>query len=195
MDPIDWHRVAHAEFAFATIALIIVPLVLLVASVRVPTVRMRMLAYWRAAALLGITVYLWIAEMTIGFMTGIAARMIVPLVLWRGDVGATWRHPLPAPASWQARAYRLWWYFTVVYSVAGAVSMLPLIACTITGDAAASCQAWYGPPQAYASFFHADADWWMLGRWAWVALSAYSLYLMATMYRLRQRNAKKSSES
>ncbi|PEN06048.1 hypothetical protein CRI93_11250 [Longimonas halophila] len=192
MTSLDWHRVAYVEFAFATVTLIIFPLALLVASVRVPAVRMRMLAYWRAAALLGITVYLWIAEMTMGFMTSVAARVIVPLVLWRGDIGATWKHPLPEPTSWQARVYRVWWYFVVVYSVAGAVSMIPMVGCAITGDAPASCQAWYGPPQAYASLFHEGADWWMLGRWAWVALSAYSLYLMATMYRLRQRTSERA---
>ncbi|MGM0705443.1 MAG: DUF3177 family protein [Bacteroidota bacterium] len=190
MNTMDWHRVAYVEFAFATVTLIIFPLALLVASVRVPAVRMRMLAYWRAAALLGITVYLWIAEMTMGFMTSVAARVIVPLVLWRGDMGATWQDPLPAPTSWQARVYRMWWYFVVVYSVTGAVSMLPMVSCAITGDTPVSCQAWYGPPQTYAALFHKHADWWMLGRWAWVALSAYSLYLMATMYRLRRRKSK-----
>lgn len=187
MNSLDWHRVAFAEFAFATVTLIIVPLLLLLASVGVPEVRKRMLAYWRAAALLGITVYLWIAEMTMGFLTSIAARGIIPLVLWRGDIGATWRNPLPEPTTWQARVYRLWWYFVVVYSAAGALSMMPLVTCALTGDAAASCQAWYGPPQAYATLFHPEANWWMLGRYAWVALSVYSLYLMATMYRLRQR--------
>ena len=183
----EWHRVAYGEFAFATATLIIMPLLLLPASIRVPEVRMRMLAYWRAAALLGITVYLWIAEMTMGFITSVAARAIIPLVLWHGDVGATWKTALPAPDSWQARVYRLWWYFVVVYSVVGLLSMLPLLSCALSGDVAASCQAWYGPPQAYASLFHPNADWWMLGRWAWVALGVYIIYLMATMYRLRRR--------
>ncbi|MES3629317.1 MAG: DUF3177 family protein [Longimonas sp.] len=187
MDSLDWHRVAYAEFAFATVTLIIVPLALLLASVKRPDVRKRMLAYWRAAALLGITVYLWIAEMTLGFVTSVAARAIIPLVLWRGDIGALWTNPLPKPTSWQARVYRAWWYFVVVYSVAGLLSMLPLLSCAVTGDASAACQAWYGPPQAYSALLHDAADPWLLGRWALAALSLYALYLMATMYRLRQR--------
>ena len=183
MEPLDWHRVAYAEFSFATATLIIMPLLLLLGSLRVPEVRMRMLAYWRAAALLGVTVYLWIAEIPMGFITSMAAWVIIPLVLWRGDVGATWKTARPSRDSWQARVYRLWWYFVVVYSVARLLSLLPLLSCALTEDAAAWCQAWYGPPQAYASLFHPNADWWLLGRWAWVALSVYSIYLMATMYR------------
>ncbi len=187
MDADAWYRVAYAEFAFATVMLIVVPLVMLLASWNQPPVRKRLLAYWRAAALLGITVYLWIAEMTMGFATSFVARAVVPLVLWRGDIGAVWKRPLPQATTRLARLYRVWWYFAVIYSVAGLLSMIPLLPCAFGSDAAPACQAWYGPPQAYAELLHPHADWHQLGLWAWVALSIYTVYLMATAYRLRMR--------
>ena len=65
-----YRTLIHADFAVAVILLVLIPLVLLGASVRTPSVRRRMLVYWRASALLGITVYLWIGQVQLGFVTG-----------------------------------------------------------------------------------------------------------------------------
>lgn len=183
---IPYETLVRADFIVAVGLLVIAPLVLLLASVRVPPVRSRLLVYWRTSALLGITVYLWIGEQPMGFVTGFAARALIPLALWRGDALRVLRgHPLPAGPDWRPRLYRHWWTAVVAYNLVGLAYMLPLLSCAMTGTGAL-CEAWYGPPQQYAQWIHPTVEPIWLARYGWVALGVYAAYLLSTAVRLQR---------
>ena len=181
-----YRTLVHADFAVAVILLVLIPLGLLGASVRTRPVRRRMLVYWRASALLGVTVYLWIGQVQLGFVTGWLARAIIPLALWRGDAVTILRGESLDGTSRLEQAYQDWRRIAMAYCLLGVVYMLPLLACSFGSDASEMCQAWYVPPTTYASIFHPNIEPVWLGRYARVALGIYAAYLVASAYRLRQ---------
>lgn len=172
----------RADFLLAVGLLVLVPLALLLASLRQPALRSQLLAYWRASALLGITVYLWIGEARIGFATGYAARALLPVALWWGDALVIPRGR-PSTTSWQARAFRRWRLVATVYSLAGLVYMLPLLPC-LWGGSEPLCRAWYLPPQEYAQLLHPYTPWSQLATYGRAALWIYLGYAAASAYRL-----------
>src|SRR6056297_3942414 len=96
-----YDTLVYVDFLLAVVLLVMVPLCLLAVSVTLPSVRKRLLVYWRTSALLGITVYLWIGETRMGFATGFAARALIPLALWRGDALTVLRdQPIPTSTDW-----------------------------------------------------------------------------------------------
>lgn len=181
-----YESLVHADFVIAVGLLVVIPLGLLVTSLTRPEVRTRLLVYWRASALLGITVYLWIGETPMGFATGYAARAIIPLALWRGDALAVLRRrPIPVVQDWQATVFRYWRTTVIYYNLAGLAYMIPLLPC-IWGDTAGLCQAWYVPPQEYGDWLHPSIERIWLARYGWVALGVYAAYLLSTAVRLQR---------
>lgn len=181
-----YETLVYADFLIAVGLLVVAPLFLLVVSATLPPVRARLLVYWRASALLGVTVYLWIGETPMGFMTGYAARALIPLALWRGDALRVLRdRPVPTASDWRNTLFRYWRAAAIPYSLAGLAYMLPLLGCAWS-DAAAVCQAWYAPPQQYAAWLHPTVEPLWLARYGWVALGVYAAYLLSTAVRLRR---------
>lgn len=181
-----YETLVRADFLVAVALLVVAPLILLVGAARTPPVRDRLLVYWRASALLGITVYLWAGSVQVGFVTGYLARAIIPLALWRGDA----LHPLgqrlyPDASDRLARAYRWWCRAAIAYNVMGLIYMLPLLSCAVGSDASAMCGAWYEPPQILTGTLHPDVSPLWLGRYGWLGLGAYAAYLLATASVLR----------
>ena len=181
-----YETLVYADFLIAVGLLVVAPLFLLVVSATLPPVRSRLLVYWRASALLGVTVYLWIGETPMGFITGYAARALIPLALWRGDALRVLRdRPVPRASGWRTTFFRYWRAAAIPYSLAGLAYMLPLLGCAWS-DAAAVCQAWYAPPQQYAAWLHPTVEPIWLARYGWVALGVYAAYLLSTAVRLQR---------
>ena len=181
-----YETLVYADFLIAVGLLVVAPLFLLVVSATLPPVRSRLLVYWRASALLGVTVYLWIGETPMGFITGYAARALIPLALWRGDALRVLRdRPVPRASGWRTTFFRYWRAAAIPYSLAGLAYMLPLLGCAWS-DAAAVCQAWYAPPQQYAAWLHPTVEPLWLARYGWVALGVYAAYLLSTAVRLQR---------
>ena len=181
-----YETLVYADFLLAVGLLVVAPLFLLVVSATLPPVRSRLLVYWRASALLGVTVYLWIGETPMGFITGYAARALIPLALWRGDALRVLRdRPVPRASGWRTTFFRYWRAAAIPYSLAGLAYMLPLLGCAWS-DAAAVCQAWYAPPQQYAAWLHPTVEPLWLARYGWVALGVYAAYLLSTAVRLQR---------
>jgi len=191
-----YELLVHADFVLAVGLLVVLPLGLLLTSVTFPPVRDRLLVYWRASALLGITVYLWIGEQPMGFATGFAARALIPLALWRGDALMVLRgNPVPTRRDWRARVFRYWREAAIGYNLVGLAYMLPLLPCVV-GGAGALCETWFGPPQAYADWLHPTVERIWLARYGWVALGVYAAYLLSTAVRLqRDLFERRSSDS
>ena len=181
-----YETLVYADFLLAVGLLVVAPLFLLMVSATLPPVRSRLLVYWRASALLGVTVYLWIGETPMGFITGYAARALIPLALWRGDALRVLRdRPVPRASGWRTTFFRYWRAAAIPYSLAGLAYMLPLLGCAWS-DAAAVCQAWYAPPQQYAAWLHPTVEPLWLARYGWVALGVYAAYLLSTAVRLQR---------
>lgn len=182
----SYETLVYADFILAVGLLVVMPLFLLLTSVNQPPVRDRLLVYWRASALLGITVYLWIGEEPMGFATGYASRALIPLALWRGDALMVLRgRSLPPPSDWRTSLYQYWREVAIAYNVMGLVYMLPLLPCVMQG-ADPSCALWYGPPQQYAEWLHPTVEPIWLARYGWVALGIYAAYLLSTAVRLQR---------
>lgn len=181
-----YELLVHADFVLAVGLLVALPLGLLLTSVTFPPVRDRLLVYWRASALLGITVYLWIGEQPMGFATGFAARALIPLALWRGDALMVLRgNPVPTRRDWRAHVFRYWREAAIGYNLVGLAYMLPLLPCVV-GGAGALCETWFGPPQVYADWLHPTVERIWLARYGWVALGVYAAYLLSTAVRLQR---------
>ncbi|PQJ35704.1 hypothetical protein BSZ35_14870 [Salinibacter sp. 10B] len=181
-----YDTLVYVDFILAVVLLVVVPLCLLGVSVTLPSVRKRLLVYWRTSALLGITVYLWIGETPMGFATGFAARALIPLALWRGDALTVLRdQPIPTSPDWRATVFRYWRAAAIPYNLVGLAYMLPLLPC-VWSDVTPVCQAWYLPPQQYAAWLHPSIEPIWLARYGWVALGVYSAYLLATAVRLQR---------
>ncbi len=182
----SYETLVYADFVLAVGLLVVVPLLLLAASVNRSPVRDRLLVYWRASALLGITVYLWIGEQAMGFATGFASRALIPLALWRGDALQVLRgESLPPGRDWRAVAFRRWRTAAIAYNLLGLTYMLPLLPCVVTG-AGPRCEMWFGPPQQYADWLHPSVERIWLARYGWVALGVYAAYLLSTAVRLQR---------
>jgi hypothetical protein len=181
-----YETLVYVDFVIAVGLLVAIPFLLLLASATFPPVRDRLLVYWRASALLGITVYLWIGETPMGFATGFAARALIPMALWRGDALKVLRdQPVPSSSDWRATTFRYWRAAVIPYNLVGLAYMLPLLPCVL-GDAASVCQAWYAPPQQYAEWLHPTVEPIWLARYGWVALGIYAAYLLSTAVRLQR---------
>ena len=141
-----YETLVYADFIIAVALLVVVPLFLLGISANHAPVRNRLLVYWRASALLGVTVYLWIGEQPMGFATGFAARALIPLALWRGDALMVLRgRSLPTGPDWRATAFRGWRQAAIAYNLLGLAYMLPLLPCVASG-AGPRCALWFAPP-------------------------------------------------
>ncbi len=172
----------------------IAPLVLLLLSIAQPPVRTRLLVYWRAAALLIITIYLWIGEAGMGFVTGITARALIPLALWRGDAFQVLRdQPVPVSRGLRASLFRYWRAATIFYSVVALMYMLPLLSC-VENEGGALCQPWYNLSQPVAVWLHPNVEPIWLARYGWVALGVYAAYLLSTAVRLQRDLMKRRTQ-
>jgi hypothetical protein len=181
-----YESLIYADFVIAVGLLVVAPLLLLAASLPHSAVRDRLLVYWRASALLGITVYLWVGEQPMGFATGFASRALIPLALWRGDALMVLRgRSVPTGSDWRAVTFRGWRQAAIAYNLLGLAYMLPLLPCVV-GDVGARCQLWFGPPQQYADWLHPTVEPIWLARYGWVALGVYAAYLLATAVRLQR---------
>lgn len=181
-----YEGLVRLDFLVTLLLLGIVPLGLLLVSLFLPPIRSRLLVYWRAALLLVITIYLWIGETGMGFATGVAARALIPLALWRGDAFHVLRdQPVPSIQDARAFIFRYWRTATIAYSVVGLVYMLPLLSCVRNEDGA-MCQPWYDLPQPVAEWLHPNIEPLWLARYGWVALGIYAAYLLSTAVRLQR---------
>ena len=172
-----------ADFVLAVTLTVVIPLFILFLSLKQPSLLARMLAYWRISALLAITVYLLMAEMRIGLVSGVVARALIPPVLWLGD-GLMKSSRRPETDSHILMKVFVAWRITVTaYCIFGVLFTLPLLHCGISGTLSPRCESWFVPPQLYGASLHPDANWQQLGKYALIALYMYGAYLLGALMR------------
>jgi succinate dehydrogenase hydrophobic anchor subunit len=173
-----WFRpLVWMDYRLALLFTVVIPLVLVIwAFVQKAEAIQRLLAiYWRVSSLLAITVYLFVAGMSVGFVTGLLARLLIPISLWFWvDLN---EEIDDQPTSLIKLVFTSWRWAVTVYGILGALAQIPFLQCvTFTSSASPFCHVWLEPTSLYASYVHPHTKPQFLGFLAIVALIIYGLY-------------------
>jgi hypothetical protein len=180
------------DYRLAVIFAVIIPLLLLLWSTitGVNTVQRLMIIYWRVSSLLAISVYLLIAALPIGFITGFLSRFLVPLGLWFwADINEAIEDLPKTPLRLAVRSWR--WAMTVYFAIAGCVQVTSL-PCTLLAREAllenTSCKLWLKAPWGYKAVLHPTTTPGFLGFLGIVGLVIYVLYIANfVLFRFRKQ--------
>lgn len=167
------------DYRLALLFAVFIPLTLLIWSwiKKSETVSLSMTIYWRVASLLGVTVYLMIAGLSIGFITALLAKILIVLSLWFWvDLNEEIREQ---PKRALHIGFSAWRWAMSAYCGIGAIIQLWFIRCAFSRDLLSSgtCQAWREPALAFKSYFHNGLTSGFLGFWGIVGLVIYAAYL------------------
>ncbi|MFH7026180.1 MAG: DUF3177 family protein [Heteroscytonema crispum UTEX LB 1556] len=175
-----WFRpLVWMDYRLAILFAVIIPLILTIwAFVQKAESMQRLLfIYWRVASLLAITVYLMIAEFGISFISGLMARILIPISLWfwldlNDDIEYQQSGPLKL-------VFTSWRWAISVYCTLGAIAYLPFLGCAFSKSAIASpnCRVWLEAPLLFKEYFHPNSKPGFLGFLGIVGLIIYVLYL------------------
>ncbi|MBW4643650.1 MAG: DUF3177 family protein [Goleter apudmare HA4340-LM2] len=168
------------DYRLALLFTVIIPLILLIwAYVQKAEGIQRLLSiYWRVASLLAITVYLMIGGFGVSFISGLMARILIPISLWfwvdlNDDIEYQSSGPLKL-------IFTSWRWAVSVYSVLSAIAFVPLLGCAFSEAAlkTPSCSVWFEAPLLFKEYFHANSKPGFLGFLGIIGLIIYVLYLV-----------------
>lgn len=167
------------DYRLAVLFAVIVPLILLIwAFVQKSEAIQRLLTiYWRVSSLLAISVYLLIPALPVGYISGLMARILIPISLWFWlDLN---EEIDDQPKGALKLTFNAWRWAITIYSVLGAIVGIPFVRCAFSGAAAASpfCNALREPPLLFKDYFHANSTPQFLGFLGIVGLIFYVLCL------------------
>ncbi len=176
-----WFRpLVWMDYRLGVLLAVIVPLVLLIWALfhKQEAMQRLLIIYWRVASLLIITVYLLIPDWKIGFVSGFAARVLIPISLWFWvDLNEEIRD---IPQSLLKLVFTSWRWAMTAYCILGAIAKAFFLPCGIsdTRMKTSFCQVWLEAPQAYRDFFHTKSgNEGFLGFLGAVGLVIYIIYL------------------
>ena len=172
--PLVWN-----DYRLAVLFIIVIPLVLLIwAFVQKAEPMQRLLViYWRVATLLIITIYLMIAQYPIAFITGLMARILIPISLWFWiDLNDEIEYLQSGSLKF---IFTSWRWATTFYCTLGALASLPFLGCAFSETAVktAYCSVWSEAPILFKDIFHHNTKTPFLGVLAVVGLIIYVIYL------------------
>lgn len=163
------------DYRLAVLFTVVLPLILLVWAFVKKSEGLQLLLtiYWKVASLLMITVYLMIGGFSIGFISGLMARILIPLSLWFWeDLNEEIREQ---PNSLLRFAFVSWRWAVTIYNSIGAIAVAFFLPCAFSREQLSSvqCQTWLEPPLLYKAYFHADYTNGFLGFFGIVGLIIY----------------------
>jgi hypothetical protein len=147
-------QIVWLDFRLAVIFTVIIPLILLLWSWQagIRAIQRSLVIYWRTASLLAITVLLMIGNLPISFLSGISARVLIPLSLWfwqdlNEEIAIT-RHQL-------CRVYQAWRWTVSLYCLGGLPFNLVFANCGLLSQEELynTCRVWFEPPEAFQKIF------------------------------------------
>ncbi|MCU0527393.1 MAG: DUF3177 family protein [Elainella sp. Prado103] len=166
------------DYRLAVLFTVMLPLILLIwAFVQQSEAIQRLLIiYWRVASLLAITVYLMIGNLPLSFISGILARILIPVSLWfwvdlNEEIDEQRQTPLKL-------SFTAWRWAVSLYSLLGAIASIPFLQCAFSTTTFQTpfCQAWLQPPLGYKNLIHAGYTNGFLGFLGVTGLIIYVLY-------------------
>jgi hypothetical protein len=167
------------DYRLAVLFTVIIPLILLIwAFIQKAEAMQRLLAiYWRVASLLAITIYLMIGGFAVSFISGLLARILIPISLWFWvDINDEIEYQ---PNSLLKLIFTSWRWATTIYCVLGTIAFIPFLNCAFTSNALSTpyCSVWLEAPLIYKDYFHYNSKPAFLGFLGITALIIYVLYL------------------
>ncbi|HEY9858615.1 MAG TPA: DUF3177 family protein [Candidatus Obscuribacterales bacterium] len=169
-EPLVW-----TDYRLALLFAVLFPLILLIWAFvqKNETIQHLLAIYWRVSSLLAITVYLMIAAVPLSFISGLMARVLIPIALWfwvdlNEEIDDQSRTPLKL-------TFNSWRWAMTVYSALGALASLPFLQCAISQAALNTrfCRVWFDPPLLFKQYFHANTSIRFLGFLGVVGLLVY----------------------
>ncbi|NER79265.1 MAG: DUF3177 family protein [Leptolyngbya sp. SIO1D8] len=170
-----------ADYRLALLFTVLLPLILLVWAFlkKSEGIQLLLTIYWKVASLLMITVYLMIGGFSFSFISGLMARVLIPIGLWFWeDLNEEIREQPNTPLRF---AFVAWRWAVTLYSAAGAIFIAFFLPCAFSqarfgGEA---CQTWLQPPLLYKYYFHFA---YTNGFLAFFGVLGLIIYLMALSY-------------
>jgi Protein of unknown function (DUF3177) len=167
------------DYRLAVVFAVLVPLVLVAWSFlnQSEGIYKLMVIYWRVASLLGITVYLLIAALPIGFLSGWLAMILIPIALWFWvDINDEIRD---LPDSGLKLLTTSWRWGITLYCAIGAIFQTSSLRCAFLAHSAlkedAACTLWLQAPWGFHAIFHNSTKPWFLGTLGVIGLVIYGL--------------------
>ncbi len=165
------------DYRLAVLFTVIMPLILLIWAFaqKSEAIQRLLIIYWRVASLLAITIYLMIDAIPIGFVSGLIARILIPISLWFwADINEEIND---LPQRELKLALTSWRWGITVYSLLGAVLEIPFLSCSVSSKQAVLenpfCRVWLDAPWGYKQIFHANTGEAFLGFLGIVGLIIY----------------------
>jgi hypothetical protein len=158
---------------------LIIPLILLIWAFvqKSEGIQHLLIIYWRVASLLAITLYLMIGGFGVSFISGLMARILIPVSLW---FWVDLNDDVEYQSSGSLKLIFTSWRWAVsVYSVLSAIAFVPFLGCAFAADLLKnpSCSVWLEAPLLFREYFHANTKPGFLGFLGIVGLIIYVLYL------------------
>jgi hypothetical protein len=179
MNEVWFRQLVWIDYRLALLFLVFTPLIVLIwAFVQKAEGMQRLLTiYGRVSSLLAITIYLMIAQYPVSFISGLMGRVLIPISLWfwvdlNDEIDYQANTPLKL-------IFNSWRWGVTVYSILGAISLVPFVGCAISETAIKTpyCQVWLEAPLLFKQYFHYNSKPAFLGFLGIVGLLIYVVYL------------------
>ncbi|MCC5616413.1 DUF3177 family protein [Nostoc sp. CHAB 5836] len=180
MDYNTWFRpFVWIDYRLAVLFLVVIPLILLIwAFVQKAEGIQRLLTiYWRVSSLVAITIYLMIAQYPVSFISGLMARILIPISLW---FWVDLNDEIEYQSSGSLKLiFTSWRWATTVYCILGTLAFIPFLGCAFSANVfkAPYCRVWFEAPLLFKEYFHANSKAEFLGFLGITSLVIYILYL------------------
>ena len=179
MEETLFKSLAWTDSRLALLFSVLIPLALLIWSAvqQIPSIQRLLIIYWRVASLWMITVYLLIPVWEIGYITGLATRILIPISLWFWvDLNDEIRD---LPKSKLKLSTTTWRWAMTLYCVLGAIVNGFFVSCAFSDDPGAEtfCRIWLEAPWQYKAIIHPNATTGFLGFLGMTGLIVYIIYL------------------
>jgi len=171
-----WYRpLIWIDYRLAVLFTVLMPLILLLWAFiqKAETLQRLLVIYWRVSSLLMITVYLMIPGWPFGYLSGLLARVLIPISLWFwADINDDIIDQPQRPLKFVFTAWR--WAITVYCSL-GVLANLPFFGCAFSEGFRQQpyCQVWLEAPQLYKEWFHPNSTPGFLGVLGLIGLVVY----------------------
>ncbi|NJK33647.1 MAG: DUF3177 family protein [Oscillatoriales cyanobacterium SM2_2_1] len=174
----DWvRRVVWLDFRLAVVLTILLPMGLLLwgARARSQPVVQGLTIYWRVASLLAITVLLMIGGLPLSFLTGLLARVLIPISLW------FWRdinEDLALERSRLRPIYESWRWAITAYCIVGTGVNIVFSNCGVVPaeQLGTICPIWFEPPLLFKDLLLSGFAAENILFWGVVLVIVYALY-------------------
>jgi len=179
MSPDLLRSLVWTDYRLAVLFIVVLPLILLIWAFvqRIEALQRLLIIYWRVASLMMITIYLLIGNLPIAFITGILAKVLMPVGLWFWvDLNEELDDQRP---SLLKLAFSAWRWAVSIYCLVGAIATLPFTQCAFSGTLLPTpfCQVWREPTLIFKDLFHAPYKLGFLGFFGILGLVIYVIYL------------------